>query len=281
MFLESTRTSTLVELPRDSSTLPSFDPSKPPPFLMANPVPDYAVAYSDPSVPSLDGTGSLAVPDVAALYTPYHRPPQQHVPQNGGPRPAASLLVPPVMSQPLAPASSLSALSPVAPVGGVASLNHVARYEHVGSMRSSAERSPTFADSRAAGLYSGAAVAAPEIHTAVAVDAAEEERRAASRERDQQKPLTAKEKRRLEMGQKEVWQYVGRKIFTDKIFLRRRKKKGSSSPEEDKEELKVSFSFFSSLFLAQCCGSGMFNPFPGAEFFPSGIQKIVSKLLEI
>ncbi len=117
-------------------------------------------------------------------------------------------------------------------------------------MRSSAERSPTFVDPRAAGLYSGAAVAAPEIHTAVAVDAVEEERRAASRERDQQKPLTAKEKRRLEMGQKEVWQYVGRKIFTDKIFLRRRKKKGSSSPEEDKEELKVSFfvCFLLSLF---------------------------------
>ena len=90
---------------------------------------------------------------------------------------------------------------------------------------------------RAPHPVSSGTVYAAEIHTAVCFDerAAEEER--VSREREM-KPLSAKEKKRLDMGQKEVWQYVGRKIFTDKVFLRRRKKKGSSS-EEDKEELKV------------------------------------------
>jgi hypothetical protein len=81
------------------------------------------------------------------------------------------------------------------------------------------------------------ALYAPEIHTAVCVD---EEQERSSREREL-RPLSAKEKKRLDMSQKEVWQYVGRKIFTDKIFLSRRKKKATFSPEEDKEELKVSF----------------------------------------
>lgn len=229
MFLESTRTSTLVELPRDSSVgggaLPSFDPSKPPPLLMAaNPVPDYAAvsAYSDPTVPSLDGTSSLVTPDVAALYTPYQH---HHSASRQNLVPTTTVVM---------PSSTLAPLSVGVP-------NHP-RYEAV---ISTVERSGMSAAAmEPPSLKQALFPATAEIHTAVCVDerrAAEEEEQRSSRERDM-KPLTAKEKRRLEMGQKEVWQYVGRKIFTDKVFLRRRKRKGTS-PVEDKEELKVRWIF--------------------------------------
>ena len=226
IFIEATRTSTnLVELPRDtgitSGVMPSFDPSKPPPLLMAsNPVPDYAAvaAYSDPTVPSLDGTSSLVTPDIAAMYTPY-----QHSQSRSLVGPSTQLVVLPTST------SSLKSLSP-----------RESRYDAVistDSLSSSAGREPIATVMRAPHPVSSGTVYAAEIHTAVCFDerAAEEER--VSREREM-KPLSAKEKKRLDMGQKEVWQYVGRKIFTDKVFLRRRKKKGSSS-EEDKEELKV------------------------------------------
>lgn len=230
MFLESTRTSTLVELPRETSALagstsgggsnssimPSFDPSKPPPLLMAaNPVPDYAAvaAYSDPTVPNLDGTtSSLVTPDIAAMYTPY---PQPLAASRAPPAPLMGLVLPPPAS-----ASLRQSLSPPQEVAQT--------YRHepvISTVMHSVEPSPP--------VYHQ-----PEIHTAVSVDSEQEQQQRASREREM-KPLTAKEKKRLDMLQKEVWQYVGRKIFNDKIFLSRRKKKGGTfSPEEDKEELK-------------------------------------------
>ena len=77
-----------------------------------------------------------------------------------------------------------------------------------------------------------------EIHTAVSVDETRE-----SREREV-KPLTNKEKKRLELGQREIWRYVAARLMEDPVFLRRRKKRADS---EDKEDLKVCLFFIFNL----------------------------------
>jgi len=73
----------------------------------------------------------------------------------------------------------------------------------------------------------------PEIHTAVSVDETAAER--SSKERDL-KPLTNKEKKRMEIAGREIWKYVAVKLQSDSIFLKKKKKRADSEEEDMKEK---------------------------------------------
>ena len=75
----------------------------------------------------------------------------------------------------------------------------------------------------------------PEIHTGISVD---ESLKRSSRERDL-KPLSNKEKKRMEIAQKDIWKYVAGCLMQDRIFLKRKKKRADS----EEEDLKVGFYF--------------------------------------
>ena len=54
-----------------------------------------------------------------------------------------------------------------------------------------------------------------------------------SREREEAKPLTAKEKKRQEIAQRDIWRYVTGKLLEEPIFLKRKKKRAGSEEEGD------------------------------------------------
>jgi len=54
--------------------------------------------------------------------------------------------------------------------------------------------------------------------------------------RKENKPLSIKEKKKLEKGQKEIWQFVAKKLLTDPVFCAKTKKKKAKSVDDLKEK---------------------------------------------
>merc|ERR1719464_2595885 len=54
--------------------------------------------------------------------------------------------------------------------------------------------------------------------------------------KDDNRPLTVKEKRKLEKGRKELWQYVSKKLLSDPVFCDKVKKKKAKGAEDLKEK---------------------------------------------
>ena len=55
-------------------------------------------------------------------------------------------------------------------------------------------------------------------------------------QKDDNKPLTIKEKRKLEKSKKEIWQFVSKKLLSDQVFCNKAKKKKAKSIEDLKEK---------------------------------------------
>ena len=199
-FLATTKTapsisSSLVELTLNSEILPTdFDPSKPPPGLVAVVPPDYAIPSFESEEPAVDSITGQPVRMLTDVQTGQllHQP---------------TLAVEP---------SSLTTTTP---------------YPCLDTSLPPPEYQQTVDFTITKQPQANSVSLEDEI---AALNALNQERE--KNKKDDNKPLTIKEKRKLEKSKKEIWQFVSKKLLSDQVFCNKAKKKKSKSIEDLKEK---------------------------------------------
>ena len=205
-FLASTNTApastSLVEITKSEILPTDFDPSKPPPGMAVIP-PDYAIK----EFAGEEETEGAAVPVTGQpirMLTDVQT--GQLIPQ---PRAAVA---------PLTPTAEMPYMPPAPPVPVVPSVPPP-DYQQTMDITITAQ---------------------PQAQPAVTLEQEIAALNALNQEREKNKkddkPLTVKEKKKLEKGRKELWQFVSKKLLSDPVFCNKVKKKKSKAIDELKEK---------------------------------------------
>jgi len=204
-FLQNTSSSaTLVEITPSGLLPQDFDPSKPPPNLAAVVPPDYALTeYSDPILTPT--TPSQPIRLLTDVQTGQLIPQPALAPVI----PETSFQVPPTYQPP----------PTLPPPDYEQTLDITIAKEPQGMVEQQQDHLP--------------------VDEFAAMNALNQE---TEKTRKDNKPLTLKEKKKLEKSRKEIWQFVAKKLLADPVFcskVKRKKTKGADDVKEKAEKCAV------------------------------------------